>query len=56
MVGGNDILNKGSATAGSAFGVTGTITVTAVPEPATWTLGALGVVALIGSHRTRRNA
>ena len=53
MVGGNDILNKGSATAGSAFGVTGTITVTAVPEPGTWALAALGAFAILGMRRTR---
>ena len=56
MVGGNDILNKGSATAGSAFGVTGTLTVTAVPEPGTWALAALGAFSLLGWSRTRRNS
>jgi hypothetical protein len=56
MVGGNDILNKGSATAGSAFGVSGTLTVTAVPEPTTWTLAALGAVVWMGLQRTRRTS
>lgn len=55
MVGGNDIANKLSASAGSAFGVSGTITVTAVPEPTLLALATAGATLLVVfSSRNKR--
>ena len=51
FVGGDDILNKGSAAAGAAFGVKGTVSVSAVPEPGAWTLAAAGAVVLALQRR-----
>lgn len=55
LVGGNDIANKGTAAASSAFGLKGTVSVNAVPEPGPWTLGAVGAIALAiqGQRRSR---
>lgn len=54
FVGGADILNKGSATAGAAFGIKGTVSVTAVPEPGVATLAAMGAFALAFLPRRKR--
>lgn len=47
FVGGNDIANKNSPDAGLAYGVKGTVTVNAVPEPETWALAATGAALLL---------
>ncbi len=55
MVGGNDIANKFSTSAGSAFGVSGTITVTAVPEPTLLALATAGATLMVVfSSRNKR--
>jgi hypothetical protein len=56
LVGGIDLDSKGGATAALAFGVTGTLSVQAVPEPGTWALMATGLVGMWTLRRrtTRR--
>jgi hypothetical protein len=55
LVGGNDIANKFSTSAGSAFGVSGTITVTAVPEPTLLALATAGATLMVVfSSRNKR--
>jgi hypothetical protein len=55
LVGGNDIANKLSTSAGSAFGVSGTITVTAVPEPTLLALATAGATLMVVfSSRNKR--
>jgi hypothetical protein len=54
FVGGNDIANKNSPDQGLAYGVKGTVTVNAVPEPETWALMATGAVLLIVQLRGKR--
>lgn len=46
FVGGVDIANKTSVDAGKAYGMSVTLNVSPVPEPSTWALGGLGVLAL----------
>lgn len=54
FVGGNDPANEGSATAGSPFGLKGTVSVAAVPEPTTFSLIAMGAAVLAGWRRSGR--
>lgn len=46
LVGGTDIANKLSADAAKAYGVSGTFTINAVPEPQTWALVGLGLAVM----------
>lgn len=55
FIGGNDIANKTSGTALSAYGIGATFTVTPVPEPSALVLIGLGAVCLNRAAR-RRNA
>lgn len=54
FVGGNDIANKTSPDAALAYGVKGTLTINAVPEPRTWALAATGGVLLLLNRRRMR--
>ena len=54
FVGGNDLANKTSPDAGLAYGVKGTVTVNAVPEPETWALAAAGMTLLLLRQRGKR--
>ena len=51
FVGGNDIDNRGSANAALAYGLRGTLTVNAVPEPSTWALLAAGAALMVVVRR-----
>jgi hypothetical protein len=53
FVGGNDLANKGSDSAALAFGLKGTVTVNAVPEPGPLALLAAGSAALVLRRRRR---
>jgi len=54
FVGGNDLANESSPLSGAAFGLKGTVSVTAVPEPGTLTLIFTGAAAMVVA-RSRRN-
>ena len=54
LVGGTDIANKLSADAAKTYGVSGTFTVNAVPEPQTWALAGVGLV-LVTFMARRKN-
>lgn len=54
FVGGNDIANKTSPQAGSAYGLSLTLGVTPVPEPGSGTLAGLGLGALLMKARRRK--
>jgi hypothetical protein len=56
FIGGNDLANKVSPDAGKAFGLTATLSVTAVPEPQTYALLLAGLTAVGALVRRRRMA
>lgn len=55
FIGGNDIANKTSGTALSAYGIAATFSVTPVPEPSALALAGLGAFALNCGARRRTN-
>lgn len=54
FVGGNDISNKGTADAALAYGVSGTVSVSVVPEPGTYALAMIGLAFLALTPRGRK--
>jgi hypothetical protein len=51
FVGGVDLANKTSPDATLTYGLTATLTVATVPEPATWAIGGVGAVLLLALRR-----
>lgn len=53
FVGGVDLANKTSSDATLTYGMTASLTVATVPEPATWAIGSIGVIGLLALRRQR---